>query len=124
MGLLDWITGVDSANADAARAADAKLKELNNDLERRGIIPEGDAAVRNADINATGVDHYLQDPGSSTWGGFQEGLDQGAKNIRSAVGDGINTVVGTGLKIIPWQAYVGAAVFGGLWIYMNFFRKR
>lgn len=46
---------------------------------------------------------------------FDEGLAQGADNIRNAVGNTINRTVGSAFSIIPWQVWIAAGVFAAFY---------
>ena len=43
---------------------------------------------------------------------FLDGLDEGADNQRGIFTGTINTLIGTPLKLIPWQVWLAAALFG------------
>lgn len=100
--LPDWVTGFDRENYEAGLEADRKNAAITEDLRRRQLISEDDA--RTAQL------HYAQsaayDPDAAINEAFLEGLDDGADNIRGAVGGTIDTVLGTLLKTIPWQLWL------------------
>lgn len=82
------------AALNAQRLADAKWdREQFEAAERnrlRGATPDIEGDVRAA---------------------FQEGLDDGAGNIRGSIGGTINALVATPLKIIPWQLWLAGALY-------------
>lgn len=102
--LPDWITGFDRANYEAGVEADRRNADITEDLRRRGLITEGEA-------QASRVNYAEIDPDEEIDQAFLDGLDEGASNIRNFAGDTINTVVGTPLKLIPWQVWLAAALY-------------
>jgi hypothetical protein len=106
MNLLpDWLTGFDRENYERGREADRLNRGITEDLKARGLInsPDFNTAIRNYDE----ADNF--DPDDAITDAFNEGLDDGATNIRNAVGSTINGIVFTPLKIIPWQVWLALA---------------
>jgi hypothetical protein len=108
MGLFTTLFGLNDDIA-AGEEADRRNRELTEDLRRRGLITE--------DEYQTALDHYAADDAAGYYEDqlqrdFELGLDEGAANIRGFVGGTINTVVGTPLKLIPWQLWL----ILGLWL--------
>ena len=105
--LPDWLTGFDRANYNAGLAADEKNRQLTEDLHNKGVIDDKDykAAIDSYDAAAA----YSPDAAISE--DFNKGLDEGAANIRGAVGGTVNSLISTPLKLIPWQLWV----LGGLY---------
>jgi hypothetical protein len=123
---LSWFDRLFLSQEDINRgvSADAQLKRLNAENRDRGIITDAQLDDMNDRIDSTSLPGMLSDPSTSTYGGFKEGLAEGASNIRNAAGEVINSTIGTGFRLIPWQAYVIGGLFLGGWIWINFFRKR
>ena len=103
--LPDWLTGHDADNYEAGLEADRKNRALTDDLHNRGLITDADYAVANGHYDEAAA----YDPGAEIDAAFMEGLDDGADNIRGGLTSTLNTVIGTPLKLIPWQVWVGAA---------------
>lgn len=125
---IDYVF-LESGTVEASDAADRGLDELNRKrLEdakisaeeyerRRGVLTSW--AFPTTDLGE-GPGKLFEQPGASPAEGFQEGLADGADNIRKFVSKGINGVVGTSLRIIPWQVWAGLAIYGLiiLWPYL------
>lgn len=124
VGWFDRMMGVDPENVAAGDAADAQLRALNRANYEKGIISEDVWQFTNADINSTSNDLLLSDPKTSVWGGFQEGLQNGADSIRKATEGVLGVSATTFLKLIPWQLWLAGAAFGAWWIYQNFGKRR
>jgi hypothetical protein len=91
----NWILGTDPEDDEArGRAADDANAALNKRMHEQGL-DRGRIEDASAEIDQA----------------FLEGLDDGAENIRNTVGGTINTVVGTPLKLIPWQVWLAAALY-------------
>lgn len=107
--LPDWITDFDRTAYEEGLEADRKNRELTEDLRRRGLISQ-----ENYDIAARHYEESLgYDPDAAIADSFEEGFYEGADNIRNFAGDTINTVVGTPLRLIPWQVWLAGAIYLG-----------
>jgi len=87
---LDAALRVEQA-ADVARNPE---KFLKHDAEVQAHIEAGRIDV-DAEVNDA----------------FQDGLKEGAGNIRGGIGGTLNALVVTPLKIIPWQFWLAGAVY-------------
>ena len=105
--LPDWITGYDRTAYEEGLQADAKNRALTEDLRNRGLITEQDyrAAQQHYDASAA------YNPDAEITDAFDEGLNDGAANIRNTIGGAINLGIGTPLKLIPWQVWVALAIY-------------
>ena len=108
MSLLSWISSYDGDNADAAAAADAKLRELN---EQRYSGAQLEQVRRNyATQEAIGRDAQERQIGEA----FDEGWDDGRKNVSGFIGK-IFGVVADVLKSvlfgIPFWVWLLAGLF-------------
>lgn len=117
VSFMDRIFGVDKAHMEATERAEQRLQQLNTDQARRGIMTPAQAAWQNERIAGVSTNVILKDPKTSVAGGFQEGLAEGAANIRNTVGGGINALVRTGVGVIPWQVWVIGLVVAAGWLY-------
>jgi len=115
-GILDWISGVDTANIEAGKQAEQKLQALNQAKAARTGKPQPAIGSGSVAGNRT-LDELQTNPQTSVAGGFKEGLGEGAANIRGAVGGTINTVLGTGISLIPWQVWLALGI--GAYLYLN-----
>jgi hypothetical protein len=120
---------LEPGTVEASDAADRGLDELNRQrLEdnkisseeferRRGVLTSW--AFPTTDLGQ-GAGRLFEQPGASPAEGFREGLAEGANNIRKTISSGINGVLGTSLRIIPWQIWLGLAIYGFiiLWPYL------
>jgi hypothetical protein len=102
------IYGVD-LDEEQARGdrADAELAALNRRELDEGTWTQDiyDVAERQRLESLTG------DVQAQVGDSFEQGWNEGADNIRNTVGSTINTVVGTPLKLIPWQLWLAGAVY-------------
>lgn len=105
--LPDWLTGFDRENYDAGVEADRKNRAITEDLHNRQLISDKEYqdAVDNYDEAAA------YNPDQEIGDAFNQGLDEGATNIRNAVGGTVNTLVGTPLKLIPWQLWLAGGLY-------------
>jgi hypothetical protein len=97
---------VPEEDIERGRAADQALLALNEQNRARGIITEEQFADSQARLQKWSTDELLTNDKYSPWGGFKEGLNDGAKNIKGAIGGGINF----GFSMIPWQLWALGAV--------------
>jgi len=114
MAWLDIFTGVDSEQTQRdLDETDAKLRALEADYQRRHRQTLDDEAIerRNAEFEAHMRAGHIENVENEVNDAFDEGLDEGAANIRGAIGDTINKVVVTPLSIIPWQVWVAGALY-------------
>lgn len=79
----------------------------NRELFDRGLWTEED--YNGAEQRR--LETVITDPEAEVYDAFRQGLDEGAANIRGAVGGVVNTVVTTPLKLIPWQLWLIGGVF-------------
>lgn len=110
--LLDKWFGVDDEEKRAAEL-DAKLAALNRQKLEEGKVSQDlfdtwEANRIKAGADGLGGDAEFSDDIDQA---FMEGMDEGADNIRGLATDTINTVVGTPLKIIPWQIWLAAGLY-------------
>jgi hypothetical protein len=111
MSFLSWISGYDSENAARAADADAELRAINE--ERAKTL--GSAWKAQVDKNYASQPSFDPSVQQAEIGkAFDEGLDDGAKNVTGFFG-GIFDVVGKGLgailKAIPWWVWLGLVVY-------------
>jgi hypothetical protein len=108
--LPNWILGVDEDPAETERrgaAGDDANAALNAQLHDQGLLSDSDYRITQAHIDQG----RLVNVDSQINAAFWEGVDDGAANIRGAVGSTINTAIGTPLKLIPWQLWVAGALY-------------
>jgi len=106
MAFLDWFTGIDSEDEQArSDKLDADLRALNE--SKRDQYGEDWFAQAQQHIN----DNAIPDVAGSIDDSFWEGWNEGAANIRSATGTGINKTAGTLFRILPWQVWLGLALY-------------
>jgi hypothetical protein len=105
--LKDAVTGFDREEYEASQEADARNRQLTEDLKSRGLISEQDydQSIKNYNDSAS------YDPDKEIGKAFGQGIDEGAANIRNLAGDTINAAIGTPLKLIPWQVWLAAALY-------------
>lgn len=129
--LPDWITGYDAANADAAAAADAQLRQMNaTDYSAGGSIYDQVAATQgNAAADAlsgkVAADYAAQDV-SAPMGqdaqrtqiqtAFDTTAQTKANGIFGTFFGGIFDVVKTILKAIPLWVWIVAGIALFLWL--------
>ena len=105
--LPNWLTGHDETAYQEGLEADRKNAAITEDLKRRGLITDADYQIAQEHYAAAAA----YDPDAAIQDAFEEGWDEGADNIRNAVGSTINAVVGTPLKLIPWQLWLAAGIY-------------
>lgn len=105
--LPDWLTGFDSANYQAGIDADQRNAQITEDLRRKGMITDAEAAQSDQRY----ADSQAYDPHGAIDQAFGQGLDEGAANIRKGIGGAVNGIVGTPLKLIPWQLWLAGALY-------------
>lgn len=104
----DWVTGFDRENYEAGLEADRKNLELQRKLNAAGKVTDDDLAISEGRY----LESVSYDPDEEIETAFGEGIDEGADNIRGGLTSTINTVIGTPLKLIPWQVWLAAALYG------------
>lgn len=113
MGLLSWLSGYDTENADRAAAADAENRRLTAMRTAQGAYTP--LEIERSQAN-WGTDEYLDRAGVDRALGesFDEGWREGRQNVSGFVG-GIFRVVGDVLKAvlfgIPLWVWLLAALF-------------
>ena len=122
MALIDWFTGEDSERDQAIlQETDRRLAQLNQEraarLRDQGKAQEAEKylAETQANLNRGKID----DVAGQVNDAFYEGLDEGAANIRRAIGNTLGAVVQAPFKLLPWWVILGIAAaafiyFGGL----------
>jgi hypothetical protein len=113
---------------DASNNADRQNEAINQRLYDKGALSYEDWRTTQAhlsnyafpDIEIGGQQGKIFD-NISPAKGFEEGLQEGADNIRGAVGAAIDNTVGLTWRIVPWQIWALAAAYllfltSGLWI--------
>lgn len=108
------ILGIKDQSDRAGEDAEQKLAALN---AKKNAARAKAGQTQVAYNNTPTIQQQLNDPSTSVGGGFKEGLQDGARNIRQNVGGAINTVAKVGLGMIPWQIWLFAIVGGA--IYLN-----
>ncbi len=118
MSLLpDWLTGYDSANADAAAAADAQLQASNASLY--GV---GGKYYTPSNWDAVQTDYATQAPigvaaqSAAIDQAFTDSLDQSARSIvggpLGVIGDMIKSI----FKAFPWWVWLVLAAVAFAWL--------
>jgi hypothetical protein len=107
--LKDAITGFDREAYEAGLEADRRNREITESLHDRGLIDDDDYEFSIKNYN----DSASYDPDKDIAREFGVGIEEGAANIRNFAGGAINSVVGTPLKLIPWQVWLAAALYVG-----------
>jgi len=112
--LSKWLFGVDIDEEQARQDSLNEGLRQENEADREKF---GEAWFREAEANREAG--AINDVGEEVTTAFEEGWNDGADNIRGAIGGTVNAVVGTPFKLIPWQVWLIAAVwaffyFGGL----------
>jgi hypothetical protein len=102
MGLFTTLFGINDDIA-AGEEADRRNREITEDLRRRGLITE--------DEYQTALDHYAADDAADYYEkqleeSFDEGLAEGAANIRRLLGLPFDKLLPTLPKLIPWQVWL------------------
>lgn len=114
MAFLDFFTGIDSEQTQTdLDTTDAKLADLEADYQRRHAEQLGQAGIdeRNAVFQAHQRDSHIDSVTGEVNAAFDEGLKEGAGNIRGTLGETFNKLVLTPLSIIPWQIWLVAALY-------------
>lgn len=115
MNLFDRIMlklyGPDPAEVQATTEG---LLALNDQAAARGAISPEEAARRSDLIVNTPSGIFTPSEG------FEEGLSEGADNIRKTISGGINATVGTIWKMIPWQVWALAIAALAIWLLVTF----
>jgi len=107
-----WVSQDD---VDTGRATDAKINEINEDLAKRGVIsPEQQTTAAQRVANGSiGTGDIFRQPGTDVFGGFKEGVREGAQSMVDGGQKAITSTTGGILSFLPWQVYVLA----GLWLW-------
>jgi hypothetical protein len=82
---------------DAGKITDAIYKESLKNYDKGGLDGLGGDGEFSDDIDQA----------------FLDGLDEGAANERGIFSSTINTLIGTPLKLIPWQVWIAAGLYVG-----------
>lgn len=126
--LPNWLTGYDAANADAAAAADAKLRQMNSATYSRGGSAYNYVAATQgtdaADALAGKVanDYAAQAPIGVTDqqaaidATFTDSLDASAKSIIGTPLGIFWAEVKALIKAVPWWVWAISVVAGFLWL--------
>ncbi len=116
MSLLTWLYG-DSENAQRAADADAKHRELN-----RARYGEDYVMVQDRISGQPGVDVWVppDQQDKQVGAAFDEGWQDGKKNITAAVSGGFK-VVSDGLSsvLLGVPAWVWLALLAGAWVWLG-----
>lgn len=115
---------ISDADIERGRKADADLAKLNADNLARGIITEEDYRLTQKRLEDWSTDRMMTDDKYSPWGGFKEGMADGANGMRKFAGESISALLGGFLRTIPWQVWLGLMAFAGWWVYVNFYRGK
>jgi len=108
MAFLDFFTGIDSEEEQARQdKLDAALRAENE--KDRAKYGEDWFAQASAHVDQGAIPDVAGEVDDAFWDGWNDGAD----NIRKGVGSTIDTVVGTPLKLIPWQLWVAGALYLG-----------
>lgn len=91
---------------DRGRLADSRLDQLNRNAFEAGKISGEEYAARYGKIQASSMDALLEDPMSSPWSGFKEGLKEGAENVQGAVKNTLAAPFNFAFGSIPWQVWL------------------
>jgi len=106
----NWILGTDPDEDERrGRAADDANAALNKQMHDQGLLTDNEYAQARANIERG----RINDAGAEIDQAFLEGLDDGADNVRGVFTGTINTVVGTPLKLIPWQVWLAGGLYLG-----------
>lgn len=106
MAWLDFFTGSDTEETQATiDATDAALARENARDRNR----YGDAWFAQVEQNRRAA--YISDVNSEVHLAFGEGFEEGASNIRGAIGGTVNAVVTTPFRVIPWQLWIAGLLF-------------
>jgi hypothetical protein len=106
--LPNWLTGYDEEAAAAGRKADEQNKAITENLHDRGLISDEDYKVAQGHYS----DAAAYDDRAAIDAAALEGLNDGADNIRGGFTTTINTLIATPLRLIPWQVWLAAAIYG------------
>lgn len=96
---------------DAGKAAESRLDALNRDQFDAGRISDQEYTDRQSRINSSSITSMLENPETSPWSGFKEGLAEGADNVQSTIKGAIAAPINFTLGAIPWQVWLIAGVF-------------
>jgi hypothetical protein len=110
---------VDEETIKASNEADRKLDELNRKKREEGSLTEIQYRERLARLTNNAFPDFVTDtgergklfeqPGTNPSLGFNEGLKEGATNIRKALSKAFNKGAGLTLQLVPWQVWAVAA---------------
>ena len=117
--LPDFVTGHDEENYQAGLEADRKRQALNAAKHAERGDAWYSSTLENDKRSAGIADGSGRSPEEFISEGFSEGIDDGARDIRNGVGNAINAVALTPLKLIPWNLWLILGVvaffyFGGI----------
>lgn len=90
---------------------DRQLAALNKQRVESGGWDQAAYDLAEANRQAS----YIADVAGQVDASFGEGWHEGAAAIRGETGEGINTVLLSALKIVPWQLWLLA----GLWLFLK-----
>jgi len=105
--LPDWLTGFDRDAYNEGLEADRRNKAITDDLRNKGLITEDDYNVA--------IGHYSEadkyDPDAEITDAFNQQLSKETSAVRDFGTGAINATLKGVLGSIPWQVYVGLAVY-------------
>jgi len=106
MAFLDFFTGFDSEEEQArSDRLDAELRALNEKQREQ----RGEDWFQQAQGHID--DNRIDDVGGEVNDAFIIGWGEGVDNIRNGVGNTISGATGTIFGIVPWQLWIGAAIY-------------
>ena len=126
--LPDWLTGYDSANADAAAAADAQLQQLNaKDYAPGGsaydaVLAQQGQPAADALLNTVATDYSTQAPigtdaqRASIDQAFTDSLANSAKNIVGTPLGILWAEIKALLKAVPWWVWIIILIVPFAWL--------
>jgi hypothetical protein len=105
--LPDWVTGFDRQNYEAGVAAEKKSQQLNEELYAQGAI----GSVAHEQARKHYEADFAYDPGQEIDKAFNDELSARTGAVRGAVGGGINAIFKSVFGSIPWQVWLGVALY-------------
>ena len=108
---------VSQETVDSGRRADSALEALvkRRAIENKITQDQANATIARIQENAFVPGGIFSQEGTDIVGGFQEGFEEGAANVQSAIKGAIAAPLNFTFGAIPWQVWILAALWFAWW---------